>query len=165
MKTKICSLGYVMTHKTLSLTFLLALSVVANAEDKTPPSAEVMKRGQAVYNRTCLACHQPTGLGIAPVFPPLAGSEWVAMSPSVLVRNILHGMTGPVSVKGTVYNSMMPPVAGLSDGDIADVITYVRNSFGNTGSVVTEDEVKVIKAKYADRKTPWTAEELQKDSK
>jgi mono/diheme cytochrome c family protein len=154
-----------MNYKTLSLTFLLALSVIANAEDKNPPSAEVMKRGQAVYNRTCIACHQPTGLGIAPVFPPLAGSEWVAMSPSVAMRNILHGMTGPVSVKGTVYNGMMPAVAGLSDGDIADVVTYVRNSFGNTSAVVTEDEVKAIKAKYADRKTPWTAEEFQKDSK
>jgi len=165
VKTPIYSLGYIMSHKILSLTFLLALSVIVNAEDKNPPSAEVMKRGQAVYNRTCIACHQPTGLGIAPVFPPLAGSEWVAMSPSVAVRNILHGMTGPVSVKGTVYNGMMPPVAGLSDGDIADVVTYVRNSFGNTGSVVTEDDVKAIKAKYADRKTPWTAEEFQKDSK
>ena len=165
MKKPICSLGYTMSHKFLSLTFLLALSVIAKAEDKNPPSAEVMKRGQAVYNRTCIACHQPTGLGIAPVFPPLAGSEWVAMSPSVAVRNILHGMTGPVSVKGTVYNGMMPPVAGLSDGDIADVVTYVRNSFGNTGLVVTEDDVKAIKAKYADRKAPWTAEEFQKDSK
>ncbi len=165
MKTAICSLGYTMKHKTLSLTFILALSVMANAEDKNPPSAEVMKRGQAVYSRTCIACHQPTGLGIAPVFPPLAGSEWVAMSPSIPVRNILHGMTGPVSVKGTVYNSMMPPVAGLSDGDIADVVSYVSNSFGNTGSVVTEEDVKAIKAKYADRKTPWTAEEFQKDSK
>lgn len=81
------------------------------------------------------------------------------------MRNILHGMTGPVLVKGTTYNSMMPAVAGLSDGDIADVVTYVRNSFGNTGAVVSEDEVKAIKAKYADRKTPWTAEEFQKDPK
>jgi mono/diheme cytochrome c family protein len=165
VKTPIYSLGYIMSHKTLSLTCLLALTAIAHAEDKNLPSAEVMKRGQAVYNRTCIACHQPTGLGIAPVFPPLAGSEWVAMSPSVAVRNILHGMTGPVSVKGTIYNGMMPAVAGLSDGDIADVVSYVRNSFGNTGAVVTEDEVKAIKAKYADRKTPWTAEEFQKDSK
>ncbi len=165
MKTEICSLGYIMKQKVLSLTFLLALVAMASAEDKNPPSAEVMKRGQAVYSRTCIACHQPTGLGIAPVFPPLAGSEWVAMSPSIPVRNILHGMTGPVSVKGTVYNGMMPPVAGLTDGDIADVVTYVRNSFGNTGPAVTEDDVKAIKAKYADRKTPWTAEEFQKDSK
>jgi mono/diheme cytochrome c family protein len=154
-----------MNSKLLSLGFLLSLTSLVVADDKTAPSAEVMKRGQAVYSKTCIACHQPTGLGIAPVFPPLAESEWVAMSPSIPVRNILHGMTGPVTVKGVTYNSMMPPVAGLSDGDIADVVTYVRNSFGNTGSAVTEEDVKAIKAKYADRKTPWTAEEFQKDSK
>jgi mono/diheme cytochrome c family protein len=154
-----------MNKKFLSLTFLSVLTLVVKAEDKNPPSAEVMKRGQAVYSKTCIACHQPTGLGIAPVFPPLAGSEWVAMSPSIPVRNILHGMTGPVTVKGVTYTSMMPPVAGLSDGDIADVVTYVRNSFGNSGAAITEDDVKAIKAKYADRKTPWTAEEFQKDSK
>ena len=165
MKTSICSLSDYMNKKFLSLTFLSTLTLVVNAEDKNAPSPEVMKRGQAVYSKTCIACHQPTGLGIAPVFPPLAGSEWVAMSPSIPVRNILHGMTGPVTVKGVVYNSMMPAVAGLTDGDIADVVTYVRNSFGNSGAAVTEDEVKAIKAKYADRKTPWTAEEFQKDSK
>jgi len=146
----------------LSLTFAATLF----AEEKpAAPSPEVMKRGEAVYGKTCIACHQPTGLGIPPVFPPLAGSEWVAMSPSIPVRNILHGMTGPVTVKGTTYTSMMPPVAGLSDGDIADVVTFVRNSFGNSGAAVTEEDVKAIKAQYADRKTPWTAEEFQKDAK
>lgn len=152
--------------KTLTRLIILTtgLTVVAQADDKAAPSAEIMKRGQAVYNRTCVACHQPTGLGIAPVFPPLAGSEWVAMSPSIPIRNILHGMTGPVTVKGVTYNGMMPAVAGLTDGDIADVVTFVRNSFGNSGSVVTEEDVKAIKQKYADRKTPWTAEEFKKDA-
>lgn len=146
----------------LSLTFAATLF----AEEKpAAPSPEVMKRGEAVYAKTCIACHQPTGLGIPPVFPPLAGSEWVAMSPSIPVRNILHGMTGPVTVKGMTYTSMMPAVTGLSDGDIADVVTYVRNSFGNSGAAVTEADVKAIKAQYADRKTPWTAEEFQKDAK
>ena len=78
-------------------------------------------------------------------------------------------MQGAVTVKGVTYNSMMPPVAGLTDRDIADVVTYVRNSFGNagaeSGSEVTEAEVKAIKAKYADRKTPWTADEFKKDAK
>jgi mono/diheme cytochrome c family protein len=155
----------VMNPKIFTLGFLLCITSLIRAEDKNAPSAEVMKRGQAIYSKTCIACHQPTGLGIVPVFPPLAESEWVAMSPSIPVRNILHGMTGSVTVKGVTYNSMMPPVAGLSDGDIADVVTYVRNSFGNTGTAVTEDDVKALKAKYADRKTPWTAEEFQKDSK
>ncbi len=149
-----------------SLKFLALASLVttaAVAAETAKPDADTMKRGQAVYSRTCIACHQPTGAGLPPVFPPLAGSEWVAMDASVAVRNIVQGMVGPITVKGATYNGMMPPVAGVTDKDIADVVTYVRNSFGNSGAEVTEAEVKAIKAKYADRKTPWTAEELKKD--
>jgi mono/diheme cytochrome c family protein len=144
--------------KSFALCFLAAAAVAA-------PDAESMKRGQAVYSRTCIACHQPTGMGIPPVFPPLAGSEWIAKSSSIAVRNIINGMQGPVTVKGMTYNSMMPPVAGLSDKDIADVVTYVNNSWGNTGAIVTEAEVAAIKKKYADRKTPWTAAEYEKEPK
>ena len=147
------------------LAILVATAVMAEDAKPAAPNPEVMKRGQAVYARTCIACHQPTGMGLPPVFPPLAGSEWVAMSPSIPIRNILQGMSGPVTVKGITYNGMMPPVTGVTDRDIADVVTYVRNSFGNSGSEVTEEEVKAIKAKYADRKTPWTADEFKKDSK
>lgn len=144
--------------KSLALCFLAASVSAA-------PDADSMKRGQAVYSRTCIACHQPTGMGLPPVFPPLAGSEWIAKSASIAVRNITNGMIGPVTVKGTTYTSMMPPVAGVSDKDIADVVTYVNNSFGNSGAAVTEAEVKAIKAKYADRKTPWTAAEYEKEGK
>ena len=144
--------------KSFALCFLAAAAVAA-------PDADSMKRGQAVYSRTCIACHQPTGMGIPPVFPPLAGSEWIAKSSSIAVRNIINGMQGPVTVKGMTYNSMMPPVAGLTDKDIADVVTYVNNSFGNTGATVTEAEVTAIKKKYADRKTPWTAAEYEKEPK
>lgn len=143
--------------QSLALCFLAAAAVAA-------PDAETMKRGQAVYSRTCIACHQPTGLGIPPVFPPLAGSEWIAKDASIAVRNIVNGMIGPVTVKGVTYNSMMPAVAGLSDKDIADVVTYVNNAFGNTGATVTEAEVTAIKKKYADRKTPWTAAEYDKEA-
>ncbi|MCX6889636.1 MAG: cytochrome c [Verrucomicrobia bacterium] len=144
--------------KSFALCFLAAAAVAA-------PDADSMKRGQAVYSRTCIACHQPTGMGLPPVFPPLAGSEWIAKDASIAVRNIVNGMQGPVTVKGVTYNSMMPPVAGLSDKDIADVVTYVNNSFGNTGAIVTEAEVTAIKKKYADRKTPWTAAEYEKEPK
>jgi mono/diheme cytochrome c family protein len=144
--------------KSFALCFLAAAAVAA-------PDADSMKRGQAVYSRTCIACHQPTGMGLPPVFPPLAGSEWIAKDASIAVRNIVNGMQGPVTVKGVTYNSMMPPVAGLSDKDIADVVTYVNNSFGNTGATVTEAEVTAIKKKYADRKTPWTAAEYEKEAK
>ncbi|MEN9536905.1 MAG: hypothetical protein RLZZ178_902 [Verrucomicrobiota bacterium] len=144
--------------KHLALVFLAAAAVAA-------PDAASLERGKAVYSRTCIACHQPTGMGLPPVFPPLAGSEWVAKDASIAVRNIVNGMQGPITVKGVSYNSMMPPVAGLSDKDIADVVNYVNNSWGNTGPTVTEEEVKAIKTKYADRKTPWTAAEYEKEAK
>jgi mono/diheme cytochrome c family protein len=144
--------------KSLALCFLAAAAVAA-------PDAASLERGKAVYSRTCIACHQPTGMGLPPVFPPLAGSEWVSKDASIAVRNIVNGMQGPVTVKGVTYNSMMPPVAGLSDKDIADVVNYVNNTWGNNGPTVTEEEVKAIKKKYADRKTPWTAAEYEKEAK
>ena len=144
--------------KHLALVFLAAAAVAA-------PDAASLERGKAVYSRTCIACHQPTGMGLPPVFPPLAGSEWVAKDASIAVRNIINGMQGPITVKGVSYNSMMPPVAGLSDKDIADVVNYVNNSWGNAGPNVTEAEVAAIKKKYADRKTPWTAAEYEKEAK
>jgi nitrite reductase (NO-forming) len=147
--------------KTLPSLVLCSLAAAAAAA----PDAATMDRGKAVYSRTCIACHQPTGMGLPPVFPPLAGSEWIAKSASIAVRNIINGMQGPITVKGVTYNSMMPPVAGLSDKDIADVVTYVNNSFGNSGAAVTEAEVKAIKEKYKDRKTPWTAAEYEKEPK
>ena len=75
-----------------------------------------------------------------------------------------HLENNPVTVKGQTYNGMMPPVGGLTDKDIADVVTFVNNSWGNAGPTVTEDEVAAIKKKYADRKTPWTAAEYEKEA-
>ena len=123
-------------------------------------SDEQMKRGAAVYARTCIACHQPTGLGLPPVFPPLANAPIVAGNPELPVKFILQGLMGPITVNGMTYNSMMPPVAGVSDADIADVLTYVRQSFGNKANAVTADQVKAIRADTAARTTMWTTAEL-----
>ncbi len=140
-----------------------AFGVLASVLASAAPDAASLERGKAVYSRTCIACHQPTGMGLPPVFPPLAGSEWVAKDASIAVRNIVNGMQGPITVKGVTYNSMMPPVAGLSDRDIADVVTYVANSWGNKGPSVTEAQVKSIKLKYVDRAAPWYAYELSEE--
>ena len=123
-------------------------------------SDEQMKRGAAVYARTCISCHQPTGLGLPPVFPPLANAPIVAGNPELPVKFILQGLMGPITVNGMTYNSMMPPVAGVSDADIADVLTYVRQSFGNQANAVTADQVKAIRAATAGRTTMWTTAEL-----
>ena len=133
---------------------------VASSSVFVKASDEQMKRGAAVYARTCIACHQPTGLGLPPVFPPLANAPIVAGNPELPVKFILQGLMGPITVNGMTYNSMMPPVAGVSDADIADVLTYVRQSFGNQGSPVTADQVKAIRAANAGRTAPWTTAEL-----
>jgi mono/diheme cytochrome c family protein len=133
---------------------------VASSNVFVKASDEQMKRGAAVYARTCIACHQSTGLGLPPVFPPLANAPIVAGNPELPVKFILQGLMGPITVNGMTYNSMMPPVAGVSDADIADVLTYVRQSFGNKANAVTADQVKAIRAATAGRTTMWTTAEL-----
>jgi mono/diheme cytochrome c family protein len=123
-------------------------------------SDEQMKRGLAVYSRTCIACHQPTGMGLPPVFPPIANAPIAVGNPELPIKFILQGLMGPITVKGMTYNSMMPPVAGVSDGDIADVLTYVRQSFGNKGNPVSVDQVKAVRAATAGRTAMWTTAEL-----
>lgn len=121
---------------------------------------EQMKRGLAVYSRTCIACHQPTGKGLAPVFPSIAGVPIVNGDATLPIKFILHGLMGPITVDGVTYNSMMPPVAGVSDQDVADVLTYVRQSFGNKSNPVTPDQVKAVRAANAARTAPWNTAEL-----
>jgi len=128
-----------------------------------------MVTGKKNYDLVCATCHQANGLGVAGVYPPLAGSEWVTGSEERVIRIVLHGMKGPVTVKGTTYNAAAMPVFGKvtgsgynwSDDKIAAVLTYVRASFGNTASAITAEQVAAIHAKEGDRKE-WTAEELEK---
>ena len=143
--------------------------VVAKIQSAAAPAAagafvkaseEQMKRGLAVYSRTCIACHQPTGKGLPPVFPSIAETPIVVGNPELPIKFILQGLMGPITVGGTTYNSMMPPVPGVSDGDIADVLTYVRQSFGNQANAVTADQVKAVRAATAGRTAPWTTAEL-----
>jgi hypothetical protein len=123
-------------------------------------SDEQMKRGLAVYSRTCIACHQPTGKGIPPVFPSIAETPIVVGNPELPIKFILQGLMGPITVGGMTYNSMMPPVAGVNDGDIADVLTYVRQSFGNKANPVSVEQVKAVRAATAGRTAMWTTAEL-----
>ena len=123
-------------------------------------SDDQMKRGAAVYARTCIACHQPTGMGLPPVFPPIANAPIVVGNPELPIKFILQGLMGPITVNGMTYNSMMPPVLGVSDAEIADVLTYVRQSFGNQGNPVSADQVKAVRAATAGRTAMWTTAEL-----
>ena len=124
-------------------------------------------KGKKTYDAACAACHQATGLGAAGVAPPLAGSEWV-LAPGAhrVIRIVQMGLTGPVIVKGAQFNLTMPSMGrdlGLSDEDLAAVVTYIRGNkeWGNNASPVTPEEVHAVREEMKDRATQWTAEELQ----
>ncbi len=145
--------------------------VSAGGGGSEDPLAKQKKAGLVAYGKSCVACHQADGNGNAALnIPPLAGSDWVgAAGANRIIRIVLHGMQGPVKVSGQVYqgNAMNPwlktpdNAAGLTEEEIADVLTYVRNAWGNKGSAVTADEVKAIVAATQGRADEWTAEELE----
>jgi mono/diheme cytochrome c family protein len=129
---------------------------------------EAFKRGQFVYEEKakCMACHQPTGLGSPGQYPPLAGSDWVlAKEPGRIIRIVLDGLQGPITVLDKPFNQAMVPWKDvLNDQEIADVLTYVRQNkaWGNDASAVTPEQVKAIRAKVAGRSTSWSPDELLK---
>jgi len=125
------------------------------------PDAEVHARGSAVYSRTCIACHGPDGKGVPGAFPPLDGVDWVTGDPSVPIRVILHGLQGPIEVAGAKYENIMPPHVDLNDEEIADVLSYVRQSWQNDAASVTPEQVKENRTKFSSRTAPWTAAELR----
>lgn len=123
-------------------------------------STSLRDEGATVYKAVCVACHQPTGLGLPAVFPPLAGSEWVAGNDRRLALIVLHGLMGPIEVKGQPWNLVMPPQGmTLDDRKIAAVLTYVRSEWGNDAPEVSPETVAAMREKYAGH-APWTAETL-----
>lgn len=129
------------------------------------PFEFAMKKGATVYN-SCTGCHQATGLGQPGAIPPLAGSEWVTVGTERLSRVVLHGLAGSVKVKGVTYNGNMPPPP-LSDKEVSYVLTYIRNSWGNEGSMVTPEMIKKVRDESASHSGQWTeatlAEFAEKD--
>ena len=106
-----------------------------------------IKRGEVVYTQTCLPCHQANGRGVPNLNPPLVNTKWVLGAKEDLIKVILKGMTGEIEVNEETYNNNMPPHEFLTDLQIADVLTYVRNSFGNKASAIKEAEVTSVRAK------------------
>lgn len=134
---------------------LVLLSCVLRAED----AAEL---GKTVYMQVCVACHQPTGLGLPPVFPTLSKTEYVSGSAERFAAMILKGVMGPITVNGQQFSNIMPPQeAMLTDEKIAAAITYVRSNFGNSSPAVSAEVVSAARKKFLDRKTSWTEAELK----
>lgn len=128
---------------------------------KHRPPAEQLARGEAIYARTCAACHQNGGTGVDGAFPPLDGSALVLDTPEHAIRIVLHGLTGPVEVPGKLpVNSLMPP-SGLTDAEIGDVLTFVRHAWSNDAAAVSADEVAKVREESKERRLPWTLGELR----
>ena len=121
------------------------LSAVASAAAAASTGSltleDQVKAGQALFAGTCSTCHQANGEGLAGVFPPLAKSSYLAEDPKRIVDVTLHGLSGPVTVNGKEYNSVMPPMTQLTDDEIANISTYVLNSWGNPGGRIDKAEV------------------------
>src|SRR4051812_49196059 len=107
---------------------------------------EQIKAGQSLFAGTCSVCHQADGRGMPGVFPPLAKSDFLAADITRAMRAVLHGLTGKVTVNGHEYDSVMPPMTQLNDDEVANILTYVGNSWGNPGGTVSKDDVKKARA-------------------
>lgn len=108
-------------------------------------SQDTMARGKKVYESYCLACHMADGGGVPRMNPPLSKTVYVLGDKKRLIGIVLNGMDEPLEIDGETYSNVMAPHAFLKDQEIADVLTYVRNSFGNKASAVTAEEVKAAR--------------------
>ena len=108
--------------------------------------AEHVKAGKELYGRTCLACHQSEGQGIPNAFPPLAKSDFLNANPERAINAVLHGLSGEVKVNGKKFNNVMTS-QNLTDDEVASVLTYVYDSWGNNKTVVTPAMVKTLRGK------------------
>ncbi len=155
-------------------------TVLADTEEKikikvpahlSAAAAKAYRLGGEVYHREahCATCHQPHGKGLDPVYPPLAGSPWTTGDEERLIKLTLHGLWGPLEVNGKVYDPAkgVPPMTAfeslLKDDELAAVLTYVRNSWGNKADPVNPETVKKVRAATKGRSIFWKPEELLKD--
>ncbi len=135
---------------------------LAELESYQPPTGGIsLERGKAIYDNICALCHNTDGMGKPNQAPPFVGSEWVLGNLNHMIRIPLAGLTGPIQVKGQEWNLSMPAMgAALSDDDLAAVLTYIRQSWGNKASPITPDQVKAVRGQVGNRTQPWTANEL-----
>jgi len=126
------------------LVFLSLLFSCNDAPKQTPELKESIARGAAVYGDFCMTCHMPEGQGVPNAFPPLANADYLMNKRKESIKAVKFGLSGEITVNGKKYNSAMAAL-GLSDPEVADVMNYVLNSWGNEdGKMVTAAEVSKI---------------------
>ena len=145
-----------MKYFSLIFLFVLVVSCKNNseaneAEDTTtaqvehsPEVKESISHGAKIYSNFCASCHLSSGEGIEGVFPPLKNSNWLTEKREKTIHAVKHGVSGPITVNGKEYDNLMPSL-GLTDQEVADVMNYINNSWGNNvKEPVTVKEVAAI---------------------
>ncbi|MBD0824968.1 MULTISPECIES: c-type cytochrome [Aestuariibaculum] len=127
---------------------LLSLIITASSITynlKQTPLEESIKRGSEIYTDFCMNCHLPNGEGVKNVYPPLAKSDFLAKNQEASIRAVKYGVNGELKVNGMTYKNVMAPL-GLSDSEVADVMNYINNSWGNKNKkMITKEVVEKIK--------------------
>ena len=133
--------------------FIIAVLTGMNNDYLTkpdPPQPDIQKsiaEGKKVFSKYCISCHQADGGGVPYLNPPLIKTSYVLGNKDSLIHIILHGLNQNIEIEDQVFSNTMPALNILKDQEIADVLTYVRNSFGNKASAVTPAEVKSMRSK------------------
>lgn len=133
-----------MIKTNIFLIFLIGLLSCQSAPAQSPELKESIKRGESIYDDFCMSCHMPDGKGDSGVYPPLAASDYLLNHRQESIKAVKYGMSGEITVNGIKYNSAMAAL-GLSDDEVADVMNYILNSWGNEDNeIVTVPEVSKI---------------------
>jgi len=134
--------------KFIFISSVVLIFILCSFQTKPQPGIKAsIERGQKVYAATCIACHQPDGLGVQRMNPPLVKTKWVLGDKKELARIVLNGLKGgEIEIDGDNFHNPMPPQKDqLTDLQIADALTFVRNNFGNKASAVTVADVKAAR--------------------
>ena len=105
--------------------------------------------GKTLFAGNCSTCHKAEGEGMEGIFPPVAGSDFLKGDREAVIAGVINGRTGPITVNGKDYNSVMPPMSNLNDDEIANILTFVYNSWDNPGGQITAGEVAKVRASTA----------------
>jgi mono/diheme cytochrome c family protein len=133
-----------MKNLLFSFLFLFIIAILFSFSFQNDLAASI-KRGSNIYASNCIACHMENGEGLAGAFPPLKGSDYLKDKKKV-IQAMINGLQGEIIVNGKKYNNVMP-ASGLNNKEIADVLTYVNNTWGNKGARITEQEVAAERKK------------------